>query len=157
MNLTIRVDTSGALLKGQGPDVIQRNIEAAITEATLFIEGQAKMRTPRRTGNLARSIQHDFQGKGTPVIKGIVATAQPYALPVETGTGVHGPKGVPFVIKAKPGKALFWPGAAHPVKQVTIQGMKGAQMFKGTLVEDQTAVEAIFARYGLKIAVELGQ
>lgn len=155
--MTIRVDTSGALLKGHGPDVVQRNVEAAITEATLFVEGRVKMRTPRRTGNLARSVQHEIQGKGTAVVKGIVAISVPYALPVETGTGVYGPKGAPFVIKAKPGTALFWPGAAHPVKQVTIRGMKGAQMFKGTLIEDQTAVEEIFARYGLKIALELGQ
>lgn len=145
MNMTIRVDTSGALLKGQGPEVIARNVEEAITDATLFLEGRVKMRTPRRTGNLARSIQHEIQGKGTAVVKGIVATAQPYALPVETGTGVYGPKGVPYVVKTKNGK------------QVTIQGMKGAEMFKGTLIEYQNAVEAIFARHGLQIAVELGQ
>lgn len=147
----------GTLVTGNSAAVMDANIETAVTEATLFLESQIKMRTPRRTGNLSRSIQHEIEGKGTPVVKGIVATSQPYALPVETGTGIYGPKKVPFVIKAKPGKALFWPGADHPVKQVTIKGMVGAHMFENGLSENTAKLDAIFAKYGLKIVTELIQ
>lgn len=157
MRFSVTVNTSGALLTGDPVAVMDANIEAAVTEATLFLEAQVKMRTPHRTGNLSRSIQHEIQGKGTPVVKGIVSTSQPYALPVETGTGVYGPKGVPFVIKAKPGKALFWPGANHPVKQVTIKGMVGAHMFENGLKENSAKLDSIFDKYGLKIVTELNQ
>lgn len=157
MQFSVTVIPSGALLTGDPAIVVNANIAAAVSEATLFLKAQVKMRTPHRTGNLSRSIQHDIQGKGTPVVKGTVATSQLYALPVETGTGIYGPKRVPYVIKAKPGKALFWPGAAHPVKQVTIQGMVGAHMFEKGLQENAAGLERIFAKYGLKIATELSQ
>lgn len=155
MQISVTVTSSGVLLTGDPASVVNANIERAITEATLFLQAQIKSRTPYRTGNLSRSIQHKIKGKGTPVVKGIVATSQPYALPVETGTGVYGPKRVPFVIKAKPGKALFWIGAEHPVKQVTIQGMVGAHMFENGLIENTAKLDSIFAKYGLKIVAEL--
>lgn len=157
MQITLHITASGALTDGRAPEIFDRSLDAAITEATLFLEARVKSRTPRDTGNLAESMQHDFEGKGTPVMKGTVTTKTEYALAVETGTGVHGPKGVPFVIKAKPGKALFWPGLEHPVKQVTIQGMVGAHMFENTLLEDAAKLDGIFAKHGLKIIKELNQ
>lgn len=158
MQFGVAIHVSGALLTGDPAATLDANIEAAVTEATHFLEAQIKMRTPHRTGNLSKSIQaEDIQGKGTPVVKGIVATSQSYALPVETGTGIYGPKKVPFVIKAKPGKALIWPGADHPVKQVTIKGMVGAHMFENGFKDNTAGLDRIFAKYGLKIVTELSQ
>lgn len=157
MQFGVAIHVSGALLTGDPAATLDANIEAAVTEATLFLEGRIKAGTPHRTGNLSRSIQHEIQGKGTPVVKGIIATSQSYALPVETGTGIYGPKRVPFVIKAKPGKALFWPGADHPVKQVTIKGMVGAHMFENGFTDNTAGLDRIFAKYGLKIVMELNQ
>lgn len=157
MNIIITVNSGGILGTGLGESVVNNNINAAITEATLFLNAQVKSRTPRRTGNLSRSIQHEISGKGTPLVKGVVGTSQLYALAVETGTGVYGPKKVPFVIKAKPGKWLFWPGAGHPVKQVTIQGMVGAHMFENAFKESLPMLDRIFAKYGLKIAAEVNK
>lgn len=157
MQFFVTVAASGALLTGDPAAVMDTNIEAAVTEATAYLSAQIRARTPHRTGNLSRSINFAVLGKGTPVVKGMVETILPYALAVETGTGVYGPKRVPFVIKAKPGKWLSWPGADHPVKQVTIKGMVGAHMFENGFKDNTAGLDAIFAKYGLKIVTELNQ
>ena len=52
---------------------------------------------------------------------------------LEQGTGVYGPKGQPFEIKAKIKKALSWAGAIHPVKSVINPGMKSKAVILPTL------------------------
>jgi hypothetical protein len=56
-----------------------------------------------------------------------------YGQYLEKGTGVHGPHKKPFVIRPKNKKALFWKGLPHPVKKVTIQGMKAQPIIKPTI------------------------
>ncbi|MED1851835.1 hypothetical protein P4V33_09235 [Brevibacillus borstelensis] len=52
---------------------------------------------------------------------------------LEEGTGLHGPKGEKFEIRPKNKKALFFPGAPHPVKKVMHPGMKPRAVIRPTL------------------------
>lgn len=64
-------------------------------------------RVPFRTGGLRKSIQVDLIGRGVAT----VGSNLNYARSVHDGRPA-------LVIRAKKKKALFWPGAAHPVKKV---------------------------------------
>ena len=84
--------------------------------------GLMRKESPTDHGALAGSWQltklGDFEYK--------VASDKTYALAVSTGTGIYGPKGVPFTIVPKTKKCLhfIWNGMAIFAKKVTIQGMK---------------------------------
>ncbi len=71
---------------------------------------------PHATGNLVNAITvEQAQGGGQVFVSG----AAPYGVYVHEGTGIWGPnkKRIRPVNK----KALFWPGAAHPVASVAGQ------------------------------------
>lgn len=51
-----------------------------------------------------------------------VGTDRPYAVYHQFGTG-------PYVIRPKGKKALFWPGAMHPVKQINHPGIPARPFF----------------------------
>ena len=81
------------------------------------IEARAIRYAPVRTSNLANSGTSDVNADGS---IGTVSFTARYAGYVHQGTGLYGPR------KKKIGpinkKALYWPGAAHPVR--SIRGMK---------------------------------
>ena len=52
---------------------------------------------------------------------------------LEEGTGLYGPYQKPYVIKPKNKKALYWDGLPHPVKKVTVQGIKPRPIIKPTV------------------------
>lgn len=54
-----------------------------------------------------------------------ISTNVHYALHVHEGTGIHGPDKRPYEILPKNKRALFWPGARHPVRRVLHPGIKG--------------------------------
>jgi hypothetical protein len=74
----------------------------------LAIESAAVEEAPHVTGNLANSITTDRVS--------LVHAAAPYAQFVHEGTGLYGPRRTQ--IKPKTKKALYWPGAIHPVASV---------------------------------------
>ena len=108
---------------GRGPD-----LERALVAGCLPPLNAAKSACPYRTGNLRRSIHiggHSAGSGGLPegasdiggnvtgayVASVLVGTNLEYAAAVEYGRG-------PLRIVPKNGKALFWPGASHPVPYV---------------------------------------
>jgi len=109
---------------------------AGFINVVTMIEAIATKKAPVRTSNLANSHTSDVNANAT---RGFVRFTAPYAKYVHEGTGLYGPhktKIVPkeirngrdaqgrFVSKGTTGKkALFWPGAAHPVRAV--RGMEG--------------------------------
>ncbi len=111
------------LLAKLGADV-QEGINAGMTNLVSEVEARAVKLTPVRTSNLVNSItSYITKGRGT-----IRATA-PYASYVHEGTGLYGPHKQMIIIKAKPGKALYWPGAEHPVKSVRQKGHRPNPFF----------------------------
>lgn len=77
-----------------------QKLERAMAQAALLVEREAKMRAPRDTGDLARSITSKVETSGNEV-EGIVFTPLYYAPYVEYGTGLfaedgNGRKDVPW-------------------------------------------------------------
>jgi HK97 gp10 family phage protein len=86
-------------------------VKACVEKAVKDVEAQAKAKAPIDTGALQGSIL----GKMTGAYSGEVAPHVDYAIYVEFGTRAH-------IITPKNAKALYWPGAAHPVKSVNHPG-----------------------------------
>jgi len=77
-----------------------KQIEKAMEKACALLEGEAKMRAPKGTGDLRRSIESKVEAEGKEVT-GIVFTPLEYAPYVEYGTGLfaeggNGRKDVPW-------------------------------------------------------------
>ena len=92
-------------------------VDKAIGRAAFKLLAEVKRNTPVRTGALRNSIilqktQNGFE----------IGSSLSYAEAVEMGVEPH-------VIVPKEKKALFWPGAPHPVKKVNHPGFSGRFMF----------------------------
>ena len=90
------------------------------------LEARAVKLAPVRTSNLVNSITSSVSADGK---KGTLKATAPYAIFVHEGTGLYGPHKEMILIRPKNKKALFWPGAAHPVKSVKIKGQKPNPFF----------------------------
>lgn len=112
----ITVDLSG--LESLAEDFAAR-VRRASLRGLLAIESAAVEEAPHRSGNLINAITTaaNNSGAGGQVF---VSGAAPYAQYVHEGTGIFGPRHER--IKPTSKKALFWPGAGHPMK--SIAGMK---------------------------------
>lgn len=91
---------------------------AGMTNWLTTVEAVAVKDAPKRTSNLARTRTTNVNEDGS---RGTLAFTAPYAGYVHEGTGLYGPHKTKIVPKDK--KALFWPGASHPVRST--RGMKG--------------------------------
>lgn len=165
MNLNIRIDTKGAILQGKGPEIIQKGLDRFVTSATMFLLGQVKMRTPQGVygaqGGLLGSIQADVQGRGTPHIRGIVATAHSYGEVVERGRqpgrGMPPQGALQRWIEVKFGLS---PEAAKRIefvvrRKIGQKGFEGAHMFEKALTENIGKLQQMAEREGFTIATEM--
>ena len=92
-------------------------LSGAVDKACLLVEGEARRKAPRRTGNLRRSIDSKVENNGDEII-GTIFTPLEYAPYVEYGTGLFaesgGRKDVPWAyVDEKTGK-LIWTSGQHP-------------------------------------------
>lgn len=124
-------------------------VSAAVHKAAARIEAGAKLRAPVDTGNLWNSIMARREGELT----ASVGVSAEYAAAVEFGTGgrsvAPGASKRPIVIVPIRKRALWWPGARHPVRRVVQQG----QPARPYLVP---AVEEERPRFAREIAAAVG-
>lgn len=106
------------LLSGSGGDV-----NRAIIDLGQKVESRAKIKAPVDTGQLRASIQHTPDGDGV-----LIGSNVQHALYQEQGTAPH-------VIRPVNAKALYWPGAAHPVAKVNHPGNPGVHFLERALEE----------------------
>lgn len=122
--------------------------------ATLIVEA-AKLLAPERTGALKTSImQEEPQGSFlTNDLEVVVGAAAEYAVYVEYGTGIHGPKGTPIVpVNAQ---ALQIPvGGGEFIYRRSVKGMK-AQPFLVPAMENNS--EDISGEIAAAIDLSLGK
>ncbi|MGI3198439.1 HK97-gp10 family putative phage morphogenesis protein [Streptomyces sp. GLT-R25] len=88
----------------------------AVERTRIDVQNEARRRAPVDTGRLRSSIVSRAEGHGRQVGY-VIGTNVNYASAVEYGTAPH-------VIKPKYKKALFWPGANHPVAKVNLPGTR---------------------------------
>lgn len=100
------------------------------------LKGYAMVNAPwkDRTGHARQTIHSGVEDEGDRLIL-YLSHGKEYGTYLETGTGIYGPKKRPFEIRPKSKKALFWEGLPHPVKKVTVQGMKQQPIIKPTVDE----------------------
>jgi hypothetical protein len=165
MEISISVTTTGSLLEGNTPGIIQKNLETFVAQASLLLWNETKKRTPQGVygaqGGLMASIQHELQGVGTPIVKGLVVSAHSYAEVVEKGR-------TPGKAMPPKGSLLRWlqvklglsAETAQRVeylvrRKIGIKGTKGAQMFQKAVEENTARLESMARGLGLQIATEL--
>ena len=119
-------------------DKLPEELKNLVNTAAFAVDREVKLAAPVKTGNLqgATSIDNlsDYE-KRIYVDEGIA----PYALYVIKGTD-------PYVIDIYPvnAKALYWPGADHPVKHVQVHhpGIKGNDYFQTGLDNAQSEIQS---------------
>ncbi|MCB0261358.1 MAG: HK97 gp10 family phage protein, partial [Calditrichaeota bacterium] len=114
--------------KDFGPVLIRTTAqvaERAVKKTAAAIEAEAVRRAPKATEELSRQIFTQHRGSGFDT-EAIVKSPARYSIFVHEGTGIYGPFGAPIIPKNK--QALYWPGAAHPVKSV--KGMRPRPFLK---------------------------
>lgn len=124
------------------PGKLAASAERAVKKVGTLVEAKAVRKAPiwhgpgkKKGGNLKNSGTTEFSGSGFDTQAKVKFTA-PYAIFVHDGTGIYGPKAMPFTREARNKKALFWPGAQPPVKKVTIRGMKARPFLKQAFEEE---------------------
>ena len=165
MNLQINISTKGALLSGKAPQIIQAGLDRFITMVTMFLLGEVQKRTPQGVygaqGGLLGSIQAEVTGKGSPIIKGTVMSAQKYAEVIEKGrTAGKGmpPKGTLVRwIEVKLGLSETEARKIEFVirRKIGMKGFEGRHMFEKAVTENIGKIEAMAQACGLTIATEL--
>ncbi|MDX3074619.1 HK97 gp10 family phage protein [Streptomyces sp. MI02-7b] len=92
------------------------DVRRALVQTGVDVQNRARELCPVDTGRLRASIVHRVEGGGRSVGV-VIGTNVSYAADVEYGTKPH-------VILPKNKKALYWPGAAHPVSKVNHPGTR---------------------------------
>lgn len=96
----------------QAPAIAGPIIQNAIVGAqALLAKAKGSANIPYRTGVLSQNWAFEVGN-----MRAVYYPRAFYAPYVEFGTGIYGPQGQP--ITPKSAKALYWPGAAHPVRSV---------------------------------------
>lgn len=171
MDINAKIALKGRLLTGNPGIIVDRQLKAAMHEATMFGQRRVKERTPQGVmgaqGGLLASIQAEvLQTAGT--ITGIIGTPYIYGLVVEKGRRPGG-KMPPGGKDSRERPLLRWievklgaTGAeADRIeyllrRKIAVKGTKGAHMFEDTFTEDRSEFQNIFER-GLKnMIVEFG-
>lgn len=92
-----------------------RTVSTAVQAGALLIENGAKAKAAYLTGTLRRDIHTEMEKETPTEATALVGTNLEYAPHVEFGTKAHD-------ILPKNKRALYWPGARHPVKKVRHPG-----------------------------------
>ncbi|MFF7534876.1 HK97 gp10 family phage protein [Streptomyces bobili] len=92
------------------------DVARAVDRTRIDVQNEARRRAPVDTGRLRSSIVSRAEGGGRSVGY-VIGSNVNYSAAVEYGTAPH-------VIKPKYKRALYWPGAAHPVAQVNHPGTR---------------------------------
>lgn len=130
--MDLRASASSRINTRQYENAVRRTLRLmsaqtrqAVVQTGIDVQNEARRRAPVDTGRLRSSIVHRVSG-GSSSVDVAVGTNVNYAEDVENGTPPH-------VILPKNGKALYWPGARHPVARVNHPGTR-AQPFMGPAV-----------------------
>jgi len=138
MEIKVGIKIEGALLKKllENPGEVSRKmLWSGMTNLVEEIEARAVKEVPVKTSNLMHSITSNVSADGR---RGEIRATAHYAEFVHRGTGLFGPFAQRIFPKTK--KALFWPGASHPVK--SIKGQKANPFFTRAL--QKTKPQQIF-------------
>ena len=117
----------------QSPQIVAPILQRALSaSAAILAKNTTKATVPWRTGFLTQS----FRAEMSAAMLRWFPTAS-YAPYVEFGTAPH-------VILPKSAKALYWPGAAHPVARVNHPGTKPNAFMERIVAASQGEIDTTF-------------
>lgn len=135
MNFNVQIVGLPQLLQNlqQAPSIAAPILQRALAASqAILAKYTTKETVPWRTGFLTQS----FRAQLTTGILRWFPTAS-YAPYVEFGTKPH-------VIEPKEAKALYWPGAEHPVKRVNHPGTRANQFMERIVAAAQPDIDTTF-------------
>lgn len=122
----------------KSPQIVFDELSKAIKTSVNLIRPIMRKEVPRgATRRLSANIQAKSSG-----LKGSVGPnldITPYAIFVHEGTS-------PYTIRPKAKKALWWPGARHPVRSVRHPGIKANRFVERAFGQIKKPVEQIFEK-----------
>jgi len=118
----------------RSPGIVRTQITKAIALSVALVNRQAKQEAPVKTGRLRAGIR----SKISP-FQGMVESTVNYGIFIHEGTSAH-------IIRPVKKKALYWKGAAHPVKSVQHPGTKANPFMKRGAERSEGQVQVIFQR-----------
>lgn len=162
MRLVVTVTQKGAIYEGKTPRIVSEELAAAMYEATGLLEGEVKKRTPQgvfgERGGLRSTIYGEVQGKGTPLVKGVIAHQSKYGDVIEKGRR-PGRKWPPEGALIRWMEVKLGMDESTAIKKefvlrrkIGVKGFPGAHMFEGALTDNWPRLQRIFDRRGFEIA-----
>jgi hypothetical protein len=157
MELKLHIEFSEPFLPTK---VIPQEVQTALTEALMLLEGEVVRRTPVGAYEaLSKSIAAEPVKQVGGGFQGVVGTPLEYGAAVEYGTKPHWPPIgplVPWVIrKLHVDEAQAKQVAFLIAAKIARRGTQGAHMFEHALEANRGRIEQIFERAGFRIATRL--
>lgn len=153
-NVNVSLGHSEEVLKrlAQVPELLAHNLTAAMLEAELLLEREAKTRAPvglSGAAGLRGSIAAIPPFMDGDTLTGGIGTSAPYAVPVELGSKPHFPPVQPLAdwvtAKLGVGDAAEARGIAFCIaRKIAAHGTKGQHFFKAALNDNEPAIKAMF-------------
>ncbi len=128
--------------------VVEAEMMSTMRATVLVVEAQGKATSPVKTGTLRRSITNQVSGGGGAVV-GIVGTNVPYAIYVHEGTRAR-------VIVPVNKKALYWPGARHPVRRVNHPGITANPFLRRALQQKRGDIMTLWRGLARRALARMG-
>lgn len=164
MELQVLITQKGKVFEGKAPEIIQKAIDDAMSEAVALLEAGLKKegRIPQGVfgaqGGLLASVYGEVAGRGTPVVKGVAGLQKKYAEVIEKGRTPG--KGIPpkgALVRWIEVKMGLDSKAAKKIefvvrRSIARKGFEGRHMVKETLDENIYRIQAIFDRHGFEAA-----
>ena len=165
MELKVGISLKGAIWSGKAPQIVQDGLAAVMYEAVALLEREVKKITPTGVygakGGLKSTVHGEVVGKGTPMLKGIVAHGSAYGDVVEKGRTAGKkmpPEGVLLRwIEVKMGLPEVEAKRLEFVirRKIGQKGFPGAAMFGNALENSWPKLRGMFDRAGFEITKNL--
>lgn len=111
--------------------VLTAATRTALTRKAIQVQNEARRLCPVDTGTLRRSITYSITGSSAESMQARVGSNIDYALAVEVGTGIYGPKGRPIVPTTK--QFLVFTTKTGTVFARSVRGRKATPYLKPAL------------------------
>lgn len=140
------------------PEVVEREIDTFVGEASALLEREVKERTPTTTGLLRASIfsRREVSANG---VLGIVGTSRPYAAYVELGTRPHWAPLQPLVDWVTLKLSLSGREAVRVARMVqrkiARRGTRGKKMFAEAVTANEGSIQQMWRDLNVRIGERL--
>ncbi len=137
-----------------GLEALEMRIALALANAHVrAVEGEAKASAPSRTGTLKNAIRAYFAGLNF----GVLEASAPHAKYLHHGTGIYGPRRMPILIEPKGKRALWWPGAIHPVRAVRHRGIRPRDFLRHAVMTYFPALRGLAMALRMRVIAIFGR